>query len=326
MRADRRPALQALAPCHRRRSRAARQAFRPPGTSSARPTWNSTPARARTKRIVFSGDLGAPYTPLLPAPQSPYGADVVVLESTYGDRTHESRKDRRQRLQAICEHAFRPTRARCSSPPSASAAPRNCSTNWKRSSTATASVPPPRGVNWDDLDIVVDSPLAADFTAGYAQLKRPLGQRGPPQAGRRPPPPGLRTAHHRGRPRHPPGRRRLPGAHRPPRHRHRRQRHVQRRAHRQLPEGHAGRPAPRRAVRRLPGRRHAGPGHPDLRAQGRLRGPGRPAHTIRAGIHTLGGYSAHADQKDLLNFIGRMRHKPKQIRLVHGDEAPSTSQ
>jgi Cft2 family RNA processing exonuclease len=27
---------------------------------------------------------------------------------------------------------------------------------------------------------------------------------------------------------------------------------------------------------------------------------------IRAGIHTLGGFSAHADQKDLLNFIGRM--------------------
>jgi predicted metal-dependent RNase len=40
---------------------------------------------------------------------------------------------------------------------------------------------------------------------------------------------------------------------------------------------------------------------------------------IRAGIHTLGGYSAHADQKDLLNFIGRMRQKPRQVRLVHGD-------
>jgi metallo-beta-lactamase family protein len=41
---------------------------------------------------------------------------------------------------------------------------------------------------------------------------------------------------------------------------------------------------------------------------------------IRAGVHTLGGYSAHADQKDLLNFIGRMRIKPRQVRLVHGDE------
>lgn len=33
-------------------------------------------------RVLFSGDLGAPYTPLLPAPKSPYGADVLVLEST----------------------------------------------------------------------------------------------------------------------------------------------------------------------------------------------------------------------------------------------------
>ncbi len=58
------------------------------------------------QRIVFSGDLGAPYTPLLPAPKSPERADMLVMESTYGDRTHESRRQRRQRLQAVCEHAF----------------------------------------------------------------------------------------------------------------------------------------------------------------------------------------------------------------------------
>lgn len=58
------------------------------------------------RRILFSGDLGAPYTPLLPAPKPPYGADLVVLESTYGDRLHENRRTRRQRLQSIAEHAF----------------------------------------------------------------------------------------------------------------------------------------------------------------------------------------------------------------------------
>jgi metallo-beta-lactamase family protein len=46
---------------------------------------------------------------------------------------------------------------------------------------------------------------------------------------------------------------------------------------------------------------------------------------IRAGIHTLGGFSAHADRKDLLNFIGRMRFKPAQIRLVHGDDGAKQS-
>ena len=40
---------------------------------------------------------------------------------------------------------------------------------------------------------------------------------------------------------------------------------------------------------------------------------------INAGIYTLSGYSAHADQKDLLNFVERMRVKPNEIRIVHGD-------
>ncbi|MEC9254323.1 MAG: MBL fold metallo-hydrolase RNA specificity domain-containing protein, partial [Pseudomonadota bacterium] len=41
---------------------------------------------------------------------------------------------------------------------------------------------------------------------------------------------------------------------------------------------------------------------------------------IRAGVYTLSGYSAHADQKDLLNFIKRMRYHPKTVRIVHGDD------
>lgn len=49
---------------------------------------------------VFSGDLGAPYAPLLPAPKSPHRADSLVIESTYGDRQHESRRDRQLKLKA----------------------------------------------------------------------------------------------------------------------------------------------------------------------------------------------------------------------------------
>jgi metallo-beta-lactamase family protein len=43
--------------------------------------------------------------------------------------------------------------------------------------------------------------------------------------------------------------------------------------------------------------------------------------TIRAGIHSLSGYSAHADQNDLARFITRMRHLPTEVRLIHGDDA-----
>lgn len=42
------------------------------------------------RTIVFSGDLGRDNHPLLQPPSPPQGADVVVIESTYGDRVHES--------------------------------------------------------------------------------------------------------------------------------------------------------------------------------------------------------------------------------------------
>lgn len=41
---------------------------------------------------------------------------------------------------------------------------------------------------------------------------------------------------------------------------------------------------------------------------------------IRAGIHTLSGYSAHADQAGLVRFVTRMRHLPAEVRLIHGDD------
>ena len=56
------------------------------------------------QRFVFSGDLGSRCTPLLNDPKSPERADVLVLESTYGDRIHEGRETRLHRLEAIlCE-------------------------------------------------------------------------------------------------------------------------------------------------------------------------------------------------------------------------------
>ena len=41
---------------------------------------------------------------------------------------------------------------------------------------------------------------------------------------------------------------------------------------------------------------------------------------IKAGVTSISGYSAHADQKDLLNFVKRMRRWPHTIRLVHGEQ------
>src|SRR5690554_3531239 len=61
---------------------------------------------AEAERVVFSGDLGAPHSPLLPEPVSPGQADRLVIESTYGDKDHEDRETRRYRLKAVLEHAL----------------------------------------------------------------------------------------------------------------------------------------------------------------------------------------------------------------------------
>ena len=56
--------------------------------------------------MLFSGDLGAKDTPILPDPQNPEPADLVVLESTYGDRLHDDRVHRIQRLGRVLNRAL----------------------------------------------------------------------------------------------------------------------------------------------------------------------------------------------------------------------------
>ncbi|MGC8475980.1 MAG: MBL fold metallo-hydrolase RNA specificity domain-containing protein [Acetobacteraceae bacterium] len=46
-----------------------------------------------TRRVLFSGDLGAVGRPLLPPPAVPPAADLVVMETTYGDRAHRAYAD-----------------------------------------------------------------------------------------------------------------------------------------------------------------------------------------------------------------------------------------
>jgi metallo-beta-lactamase family protein len=42
----------------------------------------------KTKRVVFTGDLGRRNMPILRDPEIPASADFLITESTYGDRTH----------------------------------------------------------------------------------------------------------------------------------------------------------------------------------------------------------------------------------------------
>ncbi len=55
------------------------------------------------RAIVFTGDIGNSPEPLLNDVESPAGAEFLVMESVYGDRVHEGKDERRERLRAVVE-------------------------------------------------------------------------------------------------------------------------------------------------------------------------------------------------------------------------------
>lgn len=58
-------------------------------------------ATGRQWRVVFSGDIGRPTSPILLPPQSFSEADIVIMECTYGNRLHESYADASKRLRNV---------------------------------------------------------------------------------------------------------------------------------------------------------------------------------------------------------------------------------
>lgn len=61
--------------------------------------------KGRKIRFAFSGDLGRGRNDILPDPDVPDGVDYLMMESTYGNRQHESRTDVDARLCAIITRA-----------------------------------------------------------------------------------------------------------------------------------------------------------------------------------------------------------------------------
>ncbi len=62
--------------------------------------------RGRHRSLLFSGDLGANARPLMRDPAPPPAADVVVMESTYGDRTHKALEPSVTELYAAIKDTF----------------------------------------------------------------------------------------------------------------------------------------------------------------------------------------------------------------------------
>lgn len=125
---------------------------------------------AADQRIIFSGDLGAPHSPLIIETTTPTTCDVLVLESTYGDKDHEGRVDRRLRLKAEIEASFADG-GLVLIPAFSLGRTQDLLYELEGIIHDFGQDQAAAGVPWHKLEIIVDSPLAAKITELYRHLK-----------------------------------------------------------------------------------------------------------------------------------------------------------
>ena len=286
------------------------------------------PLEPCSRRVVFSGDLGASHTPILPSPKSPERADVLVLESTYGDRLHEDRATRQDRLEAVIDRALADLGTVLIPAFSLGRTQellyeiedilhrKSLSCSVGGNDGADGSLP----VNWLQLPIILDSPLAGRLTQVYQAFEGIWDDeaRARQDSGRHP----LRfkqlitldtaAQHHQtvnylastGRPAIVIAGHGMCAGGRivdylkamlgDPR-------------HNVVFVGYQAKGTPGAAIQQH------GPkgGYVEL---------DRERYEIKAGVETIGGYSAHADQQGLVDFVAGMPVWPSEIKLVHGEE------
>ena len=109
------------------------------------------------KKIVFSGDIGNTDQPLIKDPEYLESADYVVMESTYGDRSHGERPDYVQELVDILRRTFK--RHGNVVVPSFAVGRTQEMLYFLRKIKADNLLP-----EFPDFDVYVDSPLAVQAT------------------------------------------------------------------------------------------------------------------------------------------------------------------
>lgn len=267
---------------------------------------------------VFSGDLGAADAPILPPPSPPAEADVMVIESTYGDRLHQGREERQARLEAMLVRALK-DRGTVLIPAFSIGRTQELLYELEEILHRNRKSAMHDFLDWDALPIVLDSPLASRFTDVYRELAPYWEDEARERlvAGRRPlafeqlltvdsHDAHLRMVRH------------LAGSARPA-----------------VVIAASGMCAGGRIVNYLKAMlddaRHnvlfvgyQAQGTPGRVIQSRGQG-GRveiegSQYRIDAAVDSISGYSAHGDQADLLAFVEGMARWPEEIRVVHGDD------
>ncbi|MFB9136413.1 MBL fold metallo-hydrolase [Vibrio olivae] len=263
--------------------------------------------------VVFSGDLGSCDTPLLPDPISPPRADILFLESTYGNKQHESIAQRSQRLQRIIERSL---------------------VDGGSIIIPAFSVGRTQELLFDieqlihasqldgDIPIILDSPMAQEVTRSYQRFKQLWGSEAKARL----------EAH-----RHPLEFEQCITVED--------YRSHQKLVNRLASTGEAsiivaasgmcqGGRVMAYLQALLPDKRTdvIFSGYQAEGTLGRLLQEGARSVDIddqpvkvNAQIHSMSGYSAHADKSDLIRFVTGIKHKPRQIHLLHGEQESKRS-
>ena len=272
----------------------------------------------KQQHITFSGDLGGPDTPLLPDAKPPVKTDVLVLESTYGDKNHSQRKERKTQLKKLIIRCLE-NKGVILIPAFSIGRTQELLYELEEIIHQNRDEEVLQNLLWDDLEIIVDSPLASKFTEVYKKLKPFWDEEAMVKVSSG---------------RHPLSFEQLTtiNSH---------QEHLEtveslrKTGKPRIVLAASGMCAGGRIVNYLKaliedertdvifaGYQAKGTAGRIIQQYGEKHGyveMDRQRYTINAGIYTISGYSAHADQEALINFVERIQGKPKEIRLIHGD-------
>ena len=268
--------------------------------------------------IVLSGDLGARNTPLLPDPEPPPACDLLVLEATYGDRLHEGREHRLERLGQVLARALADG-GKVFVPAFALGRTQELLYELDRlASDAVLLAKWPEFKRFRRIPVFVDSPLGLLLTKITSGLSAYWDREATALLRKGDHPLDFDSLY-------------AVGSHK---------------EHGKLLEmpgpaviiagsgmctggrildhlkeglddprndilfvGYQAAGTPGRAIQEYA---HKPEGYVMLEGE---------RYRIRAGVHVLGGYSAHADQRELIEWVRAMPARPRRIKLVHGEAA-----
>jgi len=256
---------------------------------------------------------------LLPSPKSPYKTDLLVLESTYGDKNHVNRKERKTQLKNLIIRCLQ-NKGVILIPAFSIGRTQELLYELEEIIHQNKQKLIYQSLVWDDLEIIVDSPLASKFTETYKDLKPYWDAEAK-----------VKINHGR----HPLSFEQLTTINDHQQHLSTVE-YLKKTARPCIVIAASGMCAGGRVVNYLKaliedkrtdvlfvGYQAEGTAGRIIQQYADKQGYvelDEQRYSINAGVYTLNGYSAHADQATLIRFVKRMRIKPKEIRLVHGDD------